>query len=413
MKAILRTLAPKQALWLYHFLLAFFSAMMTGFPARGMTVILVTGTKGKSTTTELLYAILKKHGVRVALLNTIRFALPEEEIRNTLKMTMPGRGKIHFLLKKAREQGATHAIIESSSEGTLQSRHLFLSPDVLVFTNLQKEHIEAHGSFEKYKQAKLSIAREVGRSSKKRRAVVAYGNDPHAKDFLDFSPERITFSEDELRNLSLSATNVSFAYKDAEFSLALPGLYNALNALGAIKTCEWLSVPLSTCADGLREVKRVRGRAERVDAGQSFSVLVDYAHTPDSLEALYGAFPNARKICVLGNTGGGRDAWKRPLMASIAEKHCDIVILTNEDPYDEDPRAIIDAMVGGMNTKPTIIMDRREAIRKALVEAGENDVVLITGKGTDPYIMEANGKKVPWDDATVAREELAKLLRSP
>jgi UDP-N-acetylmuramoyl-L-alanyl-D-glutamate--2,6-diaminopimelate ligase len=138
---------------------------------------------------------------------------------------------------------------------------------------------------------------------------------------------------------------------------------------------------------------------------------VDYAHTPDSLEQLYKAFPHERKICVLGNCGGGRDTWKRPAMAKIAEQYCDEIVLTNEDPYDEDPDAIVRAMADAIETKqPTIIMDRRLAIRHALTRAQRHDVVLVSGKGTDPYIMGPKGTKTPWSDERVVREELRTLL---
>ncbi|OYV26539.1 MAG: hypothetical protein B7W98_03065, partial [Parcubacteria group bacterium 20-58-5] len=147
------------------------------------------------------------------------------------------------------------------------------------------------------------------------------------------------------------------------------------------------------------------------DVGQNFLAVVDYAHTPDSLQALYDAFPNRRKICVLGNTGGGRDTWKRPAMGKIADEACAEVFLTNEDPYDEDPKQIVDAMAAGMARTPQIIMDRREAIRAALRAARAGDAVLISGKGTDPFIMGAHGTKEPWSDASVVREELEKLVR--
>jgi UDP-N-acetylmuramoyl-L-alanyl-D-glutamate--2,6-diaminopimelate ligase len=137
-----------------------------------------------------------------------------------------------------------------------------------------------------------------------------------------------------------------------------------------------------------------------------------FPNTADSLEKLYQAFPNQRKIAVLGNTGGGRDTWKRPVMAEVADKYCNYIILTNEDPYDEDPREIINQMIPGIkNHKPEIIMDRRGAIEAALRAASPSSVVLITGKGTDPFIMGPNGSKTPWDDATVVREELSKLLK--
>jgi UDP-N-acetylmuramoyl-L-alanyl-D-glutamate--2,6-diaminopimelate ligase len=182
-----------------------------------------------------------------------------------------------------------------------------------------------------------------------------------------------------------------------------------MNALAATAAAEALGVPLEVCARALAALSHISGRAERVDAGQNFLAIVDYAHTPDSLKALYSAFHKRRKICVLGNTGGGRDTWKRPEMGQIADEACEKVILTNEDPYDEDPRAIVLAMAGGMKRTPLIIMDRRSAIRAALRAARPGDAVLITGKGTDPFIMGANGLREPWSDAAVVREELEKL----
>ena len=185
-----------------------------------------------------------------------------------------------------------------------------------------------------------------------------------------------------------------------------------MNALAVIHAARFVGISLQDCADALRVLERIPGRTERIDMGQGFQVVVDYAHTPDSLAALYSAYP-VRKICVLGNTGGGRDTWKRPEMGRIADEACDEVILTNEDPYDEDPRAIVEAMVSGMKRTPTVVMDRREAIQTALSRAGAGDAVLITGKGTDPYIMGPNGTKTPWSDAEVVREELRKLGNTP
>jgi UDP-N-acetylmuramoyl-L-alanyl-D-glutamate--2,6-diaminopimelate ligase len=167
-----------------------------------------------------------------------------------------------------------------------------------------------------------------------------------------------------------------------------------------------LGISTSAIKRGLENLKTIPGRGERIDEGQSFTVVVDYAHTPDSLRALYGAYKDSRKICVLGNTGGGRDTWKRPVMGGIADESCAEVILTNEDPYDEDPRSIVEEMARGMQRAPAIIMDRRKAIAEAFRRAHPGDAVLISGKGTDPCICVENGKKIPWSDSAVAREEL-------
>ena len=405
-KTFIRNNTPPFALSLYHYSLSFMGAVLAGFPAKHMHVVLVTGTKGKSTVSELLYTILKETDHKTVLISTIAYKLPEETIPNKFKMTMPGRGKIHRLLARARKQGATHAIIEATSEGTKLFRHTFLFPSILIFTNLQKEHIESHGSFENYKKAKLLYAQAI---QKNNGTIIANTDDVHAKDFLAYSTKQFPFSEQDLKELQTTSTGVSFVYKKEKVSLPLPGTFNAMNALAALTTAEVLGVQTKDAVQAIQKIEKVRGRVEFIDEGQDFSAIVDYAHTPDSLEALYGAFSTQRKICVLGNTGGGRDTWKRPHMGAIAAQNCDVVILTNEDPYDEDPDKIISEMTTDMNPSPTIIMDRREAIAKALSLAHTNDVVLISGKGTDPYIMEAHGQKIPWDDAAVVREELAKL----
>ena len=181
-----------------------------------------------------------------------------------------------------------------------------------------------------------------------------------------------------------------------------------------------LGVPTDVIARGLSKMMSIPGRAERIEAGQDFSVVVDYAHTPDSLKAIYDAYGSPSTslgtkrtlICVLGSTGGGRDTWKRPVMGAIAEQMCDTVILTNEDPYDEDPEMIVNALAKGMKKKPEIVIDRREAIARGIALAQAGDAVLITGKGTDPTICGPKGAKIPWSDAQVAREEIEKLLAS-
>ncbi len=394
----------------YHRAWAALATLWYGFPARQLTVIGVTGTKGKSSVSEMLSAMLTAAGYETALSGTIRFAIGKESRPNLFKMTLPGRGFIQAFLAEARAKGCTHAVVEITSEAALQYRHLGLELDALIFTNLQKEHIESHGSMERYARAKFKIGESLARSSKRPRAIIANADSAYAAPYLALPVEaRIPFSFADAGAVSISEESVSFSYKNVVFSVPQPGRFSVLNALAAIKTAEWLGVPLATCAAALSKLIRIPGRVERIDAGQDFLAIVDYAHTPDSLSALYNAFPKRRKICVLGNTGGGRDLWKRPLMGKIADEFCDKVILTNEDPYDEDPLGIVDAMARGMRRVPEIIMDRRAAIRAALAEAHTGDAVLISGKGTDPFIMGAHGARTPWSDAQVVREELARI----
>ncbi len=394
----------------YHAALALLMAASYGFPARRLTVIGITGTKGKSTVAEMLFSILRAAGRKTALLSTIRFAIEDESEPNRYKMTLQGRGFAQAFAKKALDAGCTHLVIELTSESVLQYRHWFLSLDGLVVTNIQKEHLERHGGFADYVAAKQKIVEALARSSKRWRILVANADVPETKSFLEAHvSEAIGFSAHELGALASDDRSTSFDYAGTRFSLPLPGAFNAMNALAAVKMAEAIGIPPTTAATALAKLPPVRGRVERIEAGQDFIVVVDYAHTPDSLRALYGAFPNQRRICVLGNTGGGRDVWKRPEMGRIADEACETVILTNEDPYDEDPHTIVAAMAKSMARTPEIIMDRREAIRAALRAARPGDAVLISGKGTDPYIMEAHGKRTPWSDAAVAHEELERL----
>lgn len=395
----------------YHWCWAAGSALWYGFPANKLVVIGVTGTKGKSSVSETLFSILTAAGHKTAVAGTIRFAIGEESRPNLYKMTVPGRGFLQKFLADAVKKGATHTVLELTSEGALQYRHAFLSMNALIFTNLQKEHIEAHGSFAKYFRAKFRIAEALAASKKRPRAIIANAESPGGSAFLAVPvEEKIPFRYTDAASTELTPDGVSFTYKDIAYTFPQPGKFSVLNALATIKTSLWLGVDAEVIKTALAQVKRIPGRAERVEAGQDFMAVVDYAHTPDSLKALYDAYSGRRRICVLGNTGGGRDTWKRPDMGAIADQMCDEVILTDEDPYDEDPRQILEMMAKGMKRTPRIILDRREAIAEALSLARAGDAVLITGKGTDPYIMRSQGTKEPWSDARVVKEELEKLL---
>ena len=399
--ALLKKIIPEPVVALfrgpYHLALTILMTVWYGFPARKLTVLGITGTKGKSTVADMLYAILTHSGHKTALLSTIHFVTPESEEANMFKMTMQGRGFTQALLARAVKEGATYAVVEVTSEGVLQNRHRLLSLDGLIVTTIHKEHIERHGSFENYVAAKRAIVRELEHSSKKRRVLVSNADNEYTSAFLDDvrDVEPIPFSESDLNGIDIE--------------LPIPGAFNTQNALAAVKLAEAFGIARKDALEALKNMPPIRGRVEKIDEGQNFDVYVDYAHTPESLEALYGTFKTSNKICVLGNTGGGRDTWKRPLMGAIADQHCNHVILTNEDPYDEDPEQIVRDMTPDMKREPQIIMDRREAIHAAFTKAAPGDVVLISGKGTDPYIMESKGEKTPWSDAKVAREELARL----
>ena len=401
----------------YHFALSFIGALRYGFPSRRLCVIAVTGTKGKSSVVELIRAILTEAGYKTASAGTINFCIGDECRPNKYKMTMIGRFFLQKFLREAVNKGATHAVIEMTSEGAIQHRHRFIDLDALVFTNLAPEHLERHGGLEQYAAAKLSIARQLERSGKRPRIIVANADDAYGEAFLATSVEiRAPFSLKNAEPYHTDDKSAQFTWHGDRFTTPLPGLFSLKNVLAAMTVCDALGVPKEAIQRATETPRVIPGRAERVECGQDFTVIVDYAHTPDSLRALYETFGGTdgrggRRICILGSTGGGRDTWKRPTMGAIADEMGDVVILTDEDPYDENPEQIVEAIAAGFtHITPIIIMDRRQAIAAALTEAKTGDYVLISGKGTDPYIMKAYGKKEPWSDKRVAEEELEKLL---
>jgi UDP-N-acetylmuramoyl-L-alanyl-D-glutamate--2,6-diaminopimelate ligase len=399
MKEILKKFLPSFVLSFYHFILAFLGALIYGFPSKKLILIGVTGTNGKTTTTEMIASIFEKAGKKIALLNSIRFKIGEKEEINKLRMTMPGRFFIQRFLKKAVKEGCEYAILEVTSEGIKQHRHRFLDFKVAVFTNLAPEHIEAHGSFEKYREAKGKFFQTT------KEIHVINVEDKNSDYFLKFPAKRkITYG---LKTGDINLENT-------KLKLKIPGEFNIYNALAAISVAISQGIDKDFAIKVLEEFRGVPGRMEEV-ISKPFKVIVDYAFTPNALEKVYQTLknsnfqlPNSKLICVLGACGGGRDKWKRPVLGELAAKYCDEVIITNEDPYDEDPWQIIEQVASGTKGKARKILDRREAIRTALKLAKEGDIVVITGKGCEPSIV-IKGKKIPWDDRKVVREEFQKI----
>lgn len=396
----------------YHLALAITGTVIYRKPSRHIYVIGITGTKGKSSTTEFVNAALEGAGKKTAVLSTIRFKVGDTTRPNKFKMTMPGRFFTQKFLRDAVDAGCEYAIIEMTSEGARFYRHTGIEMDALIFTNLSPEHIESHGSFKKYKQAKLRLVNHLAKSNKPVRLSIANTDNEHAHSFL-ISPieKNIGYSLKHVHILSETPNESVIEYAGEKITIPLPGKFNISNALAALALATELSIPVSESKKGIEALSLIRGRVEKINCGQNFTVIVDYAHTDDSLRKLYETFPSSRKIAVLGSTGGGRDGWKRPVLGKIADEYCQEIIITNEDPYDEDPEKIMNEVASGVTSHtPLLIIDRREAITKAISMANEGDTVLITGKGTDPYIMGPHGTKEVWDDAQVVREELEKII---
>ena len=408
---MIKKIVPKFVISWYHLFLSFLGALRYGFPAKKMKVIGITGTNGKSTTIDLAHLVLEKTGKKVASASSIRFKIGQDWEENKLKMTMPGRFYLQRFLKKALIKGCKYVIIEVTSEGVLQHRHRFIDFDIAIFTNLSKEHIERHGSYEKYREAKGKFFKGV------RGLHILNMDDENIGYFSQFLAEKkIGYSISEKSSNSLVVAKkvqvlqkgVSFYINDILFNLNLIGKFNVYNALAAICLGLDQEVSLNDCKDAIEKAQGIPGRMEEIYLGP-FRVIVDYAFTPNALKKVYETLKtNSDIVCVLGACGGGRDKWKRKVLGGIASEYCRKVIITNEDPYDEDPMAIIEQVAEGV-LNPIKILDRREAIKKALEVAQKGDVVVITGKGCEPWICVEKGKKIPWDDRKVVREEAQKL----
>ena len=395
LKSLIKKIIPDFLLSSYHYFLSWMGAFLYGFPSKKMTVIGVTGTSGKSTVVELCANIFQEalrqaqgKQFKTASISSIKFKIGDKEWENKLKMTMPGRMKVQRFLSQANKAGCKYTVLEVTSEGIKQHRHKFIDFDVAVFTNLSPEHIESHGSFEKYRVAKAKLFQQV------KKIHIINIDDKNAEHFLKYFAEK----------------KIKYGIDDAEIlpkDLKLLGKFNLYNAITATKTAMSQGISLETCKRALEKVKAIPGRMEVV-VKEPFTVIVDYAHTSQSLKKVYETFKNSKLICVLGSCGGGRDKWKRPVLGKIAAQYCQKIIVTNEDPYDEDPMNIINQVAEGTKGKAEKILDRKEAIKEALKTAKQGDVVIITGKGSEPWMCIKNGKKIPWSDREIVLDFLRK-----
>lgn len=400
---------PRPLIKIYHFSLAKLAAFVYGYPSRKLTVVGITGTGGKSSTVYLLARLLEAAGWKVGATSTVFFKIGDWEKLNDRKMTMLGRFQTQKMLRQMVRVGCKVAIIETTSQGIEQYRHLDIDFDTVVLTNLYPEHLEAHGGFENYKKAKGKLF------ATRPKTIIVNADDENAEYFLSFSAEnKIKFGLADLNDLKLDGQGIRFVWNSARFDLPLLGKYNAYNVLCAVTIARALGLSVEEIQKKASpSMKNIPGRLEFIDNGQPFKVIVDYAYEPKAMEGLYETIKmilHQRVIHVLGATGGGRDKARRPILGQIAGQQADYVIITNEDPYDENPQEIINQVANGALNAGKIedknlwkILDRREAIDKAVSLARAGDLVLITGKGAEQAICVANERKIPWDDRAVAR----------
>ncbi|MBO8142087.1 MAG: UDP-N-acetylmuramoyl-L-alanyl-D-glutamate--2,6-diaminopimelate ligase [Firmicutes bacterium] len=403
--------------------LARLSAAFYGFPSRRLRVIGVTGTNGKTTTTHLIKAVLEAAGHRVGLIGTIRHLIGEEVLEAS--RTTPESLDLQRLLFHMAERGMDYAVMEVSSHAVALRRTLGTEYDVAVFTNITRDHLDFHGSFEEYVAAKAGLFSSLDPTGgKPRKAAVLNVDDAHAGAMRAAARVPVVAygiegrADVKARGVRVRPEGVSYEAVTPSgplpLQLRLTGRFNVYNSLAAVAVGWHEGVPLASIRAALERVPGVPGRLERIDRGQAFTVLVDYAHTPDSLENVLKTcrgFASGRILLVFG-CGGDRDRGKRPLMGEIAARLADLVIVTADNPRSEDPEAIcrdIEAGIkraGGPPLGYRIIVERRDAIREAIRLAAPRDIVLIAGKGHETYQI-FHDRTVHFDD----REEAAHALK--
>jgi UDP-N-acetylmuramoyl-L-alanyl-D-glutamate--2,6-diaminopimelate ligase len=380
-----------------------------GRPTEQLDVAGVTGTNGKTTTAFLLYAILAAANRRPGLLGTIESRVGGE--RRPAIRTTPEAIDLQRTFREMLDAGDRSAAVEATSHGSELGRLDRVRFGALVFTNLTQDHLDFHGTLERYFDAKRRLFTET-----RPPAAVNVG-DEHGRrlaDELRGHNELLTFGlvdDADLRpeELELGPRGARFRVGGIELETRLRGRFNVENILGAVAAARLLGIDDDAIAYGVKELRGVPGRFEAVDEGQPFAVLVDYAHTPDSLENVLRTardLAQSRVICVFG-CGGDRDRGKRPLMGRIASDLADVAIVTSDNPRSEEPEAIIAEILEGAGDAE-VEPDRREAIARAVAAAGEGDVVVIAGKGHEQGQQFAD-RTIPFDDREVAREALRRL----
>lgn len=435
LKEVIKKILPQKLILLYHYGLANLAAFYYGFPSKKMIVIGVTGTKGKTSTVNFIWSCLNSAGRKTGIISTANIRIGKKEILNKYHMTMPGAFILQGFLAQMIKHGCEYCVIETTSEGIKQSRHQGIFYDIAVFTNLSPEHLESHKrSFEKYKNMKGRMFASLSKSKHKiidgkkiEKIIIANYDSKHKDYFLDFwADKKITFglngqADYTAKDIKRAGSETEFSVNAINYGLKILGDFNVYNVLPAIIISSILKIPAPLIQNGIKQLTLIPGRMERINEGQRFTVIVDYAHEKQSINAvletgkrIVGA--GSKIIILLGAEGGGRDKAKRPIMGKLAGQKADFVIVSNVDPYGDNPEEILKDIAKAAETAGKIrnkdlfvIEDRTKGIKKAISLAKSQDVVLITGKGAEQSMIVGN-KHYPWDDRLVVKKELKNLL---
>ena len=432
-KQQIRNLSPVWLINFYHLLQAVAANIAYGFPARKMRVTAITGTNGKTTSCFFLASILRAAGRKVGMLTTVRFTIGSQIIANDLNMTTVNPFLLQKYLKKMLQHGCTDIVLETTSHAIDQHRIWGINFTAIGITNITHDHLDYHGTFAGYIETKkrlFTLPHKVSVLNRDDESFEQFEQTAVGKKIvyaLEHKDVDVTARKILSEPGGTAFTIISSAGQQA-VGLKVPGGFNVLNALCATSLALGLDIPLSYIKKGLEDVAQVPGRMEKVNVAEAkgrlnFSVIIDYAHTPDALEKAFAAIRPAVKgklIAVYGATGD-RDKAKRPVLGEIGGRMADIVFITDEEPYTEEPGKIIEAVAEGVPKGATKerpkelgktffkIQSRMDAIGKAIDMAGSGDIVFITGMGDQSYKV-IGSQKVPWSDRDVVQAMLRKKL---
>ncbi len=420
-KKLIKALLPKKIrqpiLNIYHLLVATMANIRYGFPAKKLKVIMITGTNGKTSTATLVAGMLEHAGYKVGINTTAFYRYAGKTTNKKSSRTLEDIFVLQKMLRSMQRAGCEYVVLEATSQGLDQNRLWGVPCQVAVMTNLTQDHLDYHGSMARYAAAKFKLF-------KRKPNFIILNHDDEWFDYFNKSvAKKRKLSYGQQKTADAQITNINTHKDGSDFTLKiddqklrlhtkLTGLFNVYNAAAAAVVGYAEGLTNEQIAQGLATVSGVPGRMERVDTGQPFDVIVDYAHTPDALEKVLSAARHLTKgklMLVFGATGN-RDRSKRPLMGEIAAEYADQLFVTDEETYNEDGAAIRAAIIAGIqagNTKVTEIADRREAIAVAFKAAKKGDTVLITGLGHE-LTRNMDGTAIAWNDTQVAKELLEK-----
>lgn len=407
-----RAVVPK------HLAVAAIANAKARFPARGLTVIGVTGTNGKTSTCFFIQRLLMEAGYNVGIVTTVSYGLNHHTKPQVGHMTSLPVGLLLARIDELKKQGMDILVLEVTSHALSQYRTFGIPIDIAVFTNLTQDHLDYHGSFAAYRAAKVKLFKLAAKNKTGRKLGVINMGDANAQYFARVVPNVMGYSLEEStvaaypKNLKMTADGSTYdttiGDEHLHITCQIPGKFNVANTLAAASVGVAMGVPAKVIEQGIAAVTEIHGRMTKVEAGQAFTVLVDFAHTPDALEKVLSAAKDIAKgqvRAVFGATGD-RDKTKRPIMGRIAAGLADMIYLTDDETYTEDPdaiRAMVRSGIESAGGRYIEIGDREEAIRRALKDAQKGDVVVLAGIGHEDS-RNMGGKLEPWDEIALARK---------